>query len=270
MAVDVTEERVAAAAARLRDGDWWFTPRQLYYAVCADVETAPVKIASGIVGLGMVLILVGIIIANRTVLIAMGSVGVVLVALGVATHIVERRPPPLARLLVLSFAEFDERFVAGREIDGLVRHGAAAGPPAAERPTVVCDRTETAAMLRANAVHLGAVAVVTAGEEPAEVGGTRLVVLHDCDPAGCALPADLRDRGADIVDAGINPAEVLGRRIQVLEGAPARLPRDLAAHLTVEEIDWLHGGRRVEVATETPEQLVARVRAALGEPQSSV
>jgi hypothetical protein len=270
MAVDVTEERVAAAGARLRAGGWWYTPRQLYYAVCAEVETPPVKIASGIVGLGMVLILVGIIIANRTVLIAMGSVGAVLVALGVVTHLLERRPPPLSRLLALSFAEFEDRFLTGREHEGLVRDRPPNQAGAAVAPMVVCDRAATAAMLRANAPHLGDVAVVTAGEEPARVGGTRLVVLHDCDPAGCALAADLRDRGADVVDAGINPAEVLGRRVQVLEGAPARLPRDLAAHLTVEEIDWLRGGRRVEVATETPEQLVARVRAALGEPQSSV
>jgi hypothetical protein len=105
--------------------------------------------------------------------------------------------------------------------------------------------------------------VVTLDNAPEQAGDRRVVVVHDCDPAGCAMAADLRERGVDVSDAGINPRELAGKRIQLIEGAPARLPRDLSAHLTVEELDWLRGGRRVELATQTPEQLVVRVRAAL-------
>ena len=86
-------------------------------------------------------------------------------------------------------------------------------------------------------------------------------------PPGARCPADLRDRGAGVADAGINPAELAGRRLQMLEGAPARLPRDLSGHLGTAETDWLRSGKRLELATETPEQLVARVQAAVA-PES--
>jgi hypothetical protein len=265
MAVEVTDERIAAAAVRLHEGGWWFTPRQLYYAVCADVETAPVRIASGEVGLGLVLILVGIIIANRAVLIVLGGLGVLLVALGAITHLQERRPPPLARLLAISFADFEAQLSAGgHSPPGLIT---TTQPPRAEAgsgaPVVICDRAETAAMLIANREHLGDARVLTAGEVPVHVDGVTVAVIHDCDPAGCAIAVDLRDRGADVGDAGINPGEIAGKRAQLIEGAPARLPRDLSGHLTVQELDWLRSGKRLELATETPEQLVVRVRAAI-------
>jgi hypothetical protein len=265
MAVEVTDERIAAAAARLYEGGWSFTSRQLYYAVCADVETAPVKIASAEVGLGLVLILVGIIIANRAVLVALGGLGVVLVAIGAITRLQERRPPPVARLLALSFATFE----AGLQASGQVPSGLIdlSHPPADVGSDgsllVVCDRAETAAMLIANHEHLGDVRVVMRDEEPAHADGLRAVVVHDCDPAGCAIAADLHDRGVAVGDAGINPRELGGKRLQLLEGAPARLPRDLTGHLTVEELDWLRSGKRLELATETPEQVVVRVRAAM-------
>jgi hypothetical protein len=265
MAVEVTDERITAAAARLHDGGWWFTPRQLYYAVCADVETAPVKVASAEVGLGLVLILVGIIIANRAVLIALGGIGVALVAVGAVTHLQERRPPPLARLLAISFADFEARLRAGsNEHPGLIDTSQRAADRGGDGSVlVVCDRAETAAILVANRERLGDARVVTRDDEPALDHHRRVVVVHDCDPAGCAVAADLRDRGIDVTDAGINPQELAGKRLQLIEGAPARLPRDLSEHLTVEELDWLRGGRRLELATQTPEQLVVRVRAAM-------
>jgi hypothetical protein len=120
----------------------------------------------------------------------------------------------------------------------------------------------------ANRDRSGGAAVATAGQLPHDLTGRWLVALHDCDPAGCALTADLRDRGAEVVDAGINPAELSGRRLQFLEGAPARLPRDLSGHLDKAQVEWLREGRRLECATETPEQLAQRVRAALGGRQA--
>jgi hypothetical protein len=267
MAVEVTDERIAAAAARLHEGGWSYTPRQLYYAVCADVETAPVRVASGEVGLGLVLVLVGAITANRTVLLVLGGIGAVLVVLGAITHLQERRPLPLSRLLALSFAEFEERLRASRpEPPGLAHASGGAGDGGAgggsALRTVVCDRAETAAILRANRAHLGDVRVLVRGDDLGDAAG-RVVTVHDCDPAGCAMVADLRDLGLDVADSGINPAELAGRRLQLIEGAPARLPRDLSGHLDTAECDWLRSGRRLEVATLTPEELVLRVRAAL-------
>ncbi len=266
MPVEITDERVAAAAARLHGGEWWFSPRQLYYAVCADVELSPVRVASGEVGLGLVLILLGVIIAQHLVLLILGGIGLLLVVVGAVTHLQERRPPPLTRTLPLSFGDFEQRFLSGeRRWEGLTT----SPPPLLSAPAdgnaalVVCDRTETAAVLAANAQRIGNVDIVVRGDEPADVEGRRVVVLHDCDPAGCGLVAELVERGADVVDAGINPGEVAGRRLQLIEGAPARMPRDLSAHLDAAQTDWLRSGRRLESATETPEQLVQRLRAAL-------
>jgi hypothetical protein len=51
----------------------------------------------------------------------------------------------------------------------------------------------------------------------------------------------------------------------VIEGAPARLPRDLSGLLERAEIDWLLSGRRVELATLPPEVAMDRVRAAISQ-----
>ena len=58
--------------------------------------------------------------------------------------------------------------------------------------------------------------------------------------------------------------------MQVIQGAPARLPRDLRPLLTDDEITWLLSGRRVELATLSPPRLMGLVRAAReGETQRS-
>ncbi len=260
MSLEITDERVIAAAARLHEGGWSYSPRQLYYAVCADVEMPPTRIASGEVGLGVLLILIGAITGQRILLAVLGLVGLAFLAVGIVTHVQERRPLPPARLLALSYPDFERRFLAGAHAyDGLVD---APPPPPAAITVVVCDRAETAAVIHANRERLGDVAVAVAAELPHDLAGWRAIVLHDCDPAGCALAADLRDRGADVADAGINPAELMGRRLQMLEGAPARLPRDLSGHLSTDETDWLRSGKRLELGTEAPAQLVARVHAA--------
>lgn len=263
VALEITDERVAAAAGRLHDGGWAFSARQLYYAVCADAEVPRVRVASGEIGLGLVLVLVGVIIGQRIVLFVVGGIGLLLVGLGAVTHIAERRPEPLTRVLAISFAEFTQGFLGqGRTYDGMVDIHA---PAASEEATlIVCDRDDTAAVLAANRERIGEVAICTASGRPDNLRGRRVVCVHDCDPAGCGLVADLVDAGAEVVDAGINPREIAGRRVQLLEGAPARLPRDLTGRLEEPEIDWLRSGRRLEIATEPPEALVTRVRGALG------
>jgi hypothetical protein len=263
MALDITDQRVTTAAARLHDDGWCYSPRQLYYAVCADVETTPTRVASGEVGLGVLLILVGAITGQRVVLTALGIIGVLLLIVGVITHVQERRPLPLARLLAISWGDFELRFLGdGREYPGLVT-ALDVPAPADAAPLVVCDRADTAAIVHANRDRVGDIGITTAAQLPHDLTGRRLIALHDCDPAGCALTADLRDRGAVVADAGINPAELWGRRLQLLEGAPARLPRDLSGHLDDAQTDWLRSGKRLECATETPEQLAQRVQAAL-------
>jgi hypothetical protein len=82
------------------------------------------------------------------------------------------------------------------------------------------------------------------------------------------LVLDLRDSGIEVDDAGLRPSEVDGPTQQVLEGAPARLPRDLGTLLRPEELDWLLAGRRVEVATFSPEVVMDRVIAAIRRPDS--
>ncbi|MGH7722905.1 MAG: hypothetical protein ACRENL_08785 [Candidatus Dormibacteria bacterium] len=264
MALDVTDDRVRAVAARLHDGGWSFTARQLYYAVCAAVETEPVRVGSGEVGIGVLLILVGAITGQRLLLEILGAAGLVLVIVGVITHLQERRPRSLIRPLTMSFADFEQRFAAAAAgCPGLIAAMATApAPVAADATLVVCDRSETAALLIANRAHLGEVAVAALAWVD-QLAGRRVIALHDCDPAGCALVAELGERGADVVDAGINPRDLVGRRLQLIEGAPARTPRDLSGHLGADENDWLRSGRRLECATETPEQLALRVQAAL-------
>jgi hypothetical protein len=262
MALDITDERVAAAAARLREGGWLFSARQLYYAVCADVETDPVRMSAGEIGLGVLLILVGAITGQRILLEILGAIGLGLVILGAVTRVQERRPRSLVRLLAISYADFERRFLtADPAIPGVAPRPAAT--PATSGTLVVCDRVDTAAVLVANRERFGDIAVTTLAELDANVGGGRVIAVHDCDPAGCALVAELADRGAAVVDAGINPRELTGRRLQLIEGAPARLPRDLSGHLDAAEMDWLRSGRRLECATESPDQLAQRVTAAL-------
>ena len=64
------------------------------------------------------------------------------------------------------------------------------------------------------------------------------------------------------MDAGSARVTSTARTAQVIEGAPARLPRDLSTLLEPREVDWLLSGRRVEIATLSPEVAMDRVRAA--------
>lgn len=154
---------------------------------------------------------------------------------------------------------------------------ALAPPPApvatqlAAGPLVVCDRPETAELLAANAGRLGDGTRIVAlaalmtdddGELAPALRDRRLVAVHDADPAGCGLAAALRRAGAsDIADAGLRPpASDAG--LQVIEGAPARMPAGIEADLSAAELAWLRSGRRLELATLTPPEVVELVLAA--------
>jgi hypothetical protein len=267
MALPVTTSLVEDSAARLATGGWNFTRRQLYYATCARAETTPGNAASnGEIGLGVLLILIGLILIGIKVLFALFvTLGVALILTGILGRL--RRPRLTGRLLALSFDEFRTRF-GSLDLDGLIPDAGPAAPASAvAETTIVTDTPDTAALIAANAVRaeLGAVNVVVANDGPTPDRGTRVVVLHDASPRGCALVLDLRDAGVEVVDGGLRPRDVDSPSHQVIEGAPARLPRDLSALLDVDEINWLLSGRRVELATLPPEVVMDRVRAAVSE-----
>ena len=259
MAVDITPERVAAAAARLHDGGWSFTPRQLYYAVCRDVETPPLHVAPGELSLGALLVLVGAITGNRVLLAILGALGLLLLVIGAVTHVMERRPLPDSRLLVTSYDAFVRDHVDGRTFDGLLDPSSPVAADPAAALVVVCDRDDTAAMLHANRDRIGP-SVSIATEPP--TGAAGVVVVHDASPAGCGLVEATRRVTPAAVDAGLNPGDVIGTRPQLIEGAAVHIG-DTVAHLAPHERDFLRDGKRVELATLSPEETVLRVRACL-------
>jgi hypothetical protein len=268
MALPVTTSLVEDSAAGLAAGGWRYTQRQLYYATCARAETTPSDAASnGEIGLGVLMILVGLIFVGIRVVFALFvTLGVALVLAGILGRM--RRPRLTGRLLALSFDEFRSRF-GSLQLEGLIPPDTGLVPAGAgDSPTrIVSDTLDTAAMIAANSerAELAAVEIVVARQDRMPVPGTRVVVLHDASPRGLALVQDLRDTGVDVVDGGLRPREVDGPSHQVIEGAPARLPRDLAMLLDREEIDWLLSGRRVELATLRPEVAMDRVRAAISQ-----
>jgi hypothetical protein len=139
---------------------------------------------------------------------------------------------------------------------------------AAHTATVICDTRDTASMVAANLdrAELSGTTVVAAPDGEVAITSGKAIALHDASPRGCALVLDLRDSGIAADDAGLRPSEVDGPLQQVLEGAPARLPRDLSSLLKPDELDWLLAGRRVEVATFSPEVVMDRVIAAIRRP----
>jgi hypothetical protein len=268
MALPVTTSLVEDSAAGLAAGGWRYTQRQLYYATCARAETAPSDASSnGEIGLGVLMILVGLIfIGIRVVFALFVTLGVALVLAGILGRM--RRPRLTGRLLALSFDEFRSRF-GSLQLEGLIPSGTGLAPTGAgdSLTRIVSDTLDTAAMIAANSerAELAAVEIVVASQDQMPAPGTRVVVLHDASPRGLALVQDLRDTGVDVVDGGLRPREVDGPSHQVIEGAPARLPRDLTMLLDREEIDWLLSGRRVELATLRPEVAMDRVRAAISQ-----
>jgi hypothetical protein len=266
MALPVTTLLVEDSAAGLAAGGWRYTQRQLYYATCARAETTPSDAASnGEIGLGVLMVLIGLIFIGIKVVFALFvTLGVALILTGVLGRI--RRPRLPGRLLALSFDEFRRRF-GSLEPEGLIPPDAVPVAPdgASGSTTIITDLPETAAMIVANAerAELGAIEVAVASDGWTPRPGTTVIVVHDASPRGCALVQDLRDSGVEAVDGGLRPRDVDGPSHQVIEGAPARLPRDLSTMLDRGELDWLLSGRRVEVATLSPEVALDRVRAAI-------
>jgi hypothetical protein len=265
----MTPAVIERAAARLADGGWRYTPRQLYYAVCADLEKPPRRsaqsVATGEIGLGAVLILVALILIRFaipfTILLALG---LLLIVTGAAARM-QRTPPRRVRVLALSFIEFMEQLGATRPqgMLGADELASQPGSPSEAKIVVVCDIAETAALLNANIALLGVdsvVAVDVATMPP--LAQQQLIALHDASPRGCALILDLKDQGIAAIDAGLRPAWVSNDANQMLEGAPARLPRDLSDVLNADEIDWLRSGRRVELATLNSSEIAQLIQRA--------
>ena len=266
MAILITRSLVEDSAAGLASDGWQYTQRQLYYATCARAETPPTNTAAnGEIGLGVLLILVGLILIGIKVLFVLFlTLGVALILAGVIGRF--HKPALTGRLLALSLDEFRSRF-GDIEAPGLIDPAAALPPAAADagKVTVICDTPDTASLVAANLERAGIsdAVVVAAKDGSAAPPAGQAIVLHDASPRGCALVLDLRDSGITVEDAGLRPSDVDGPAHQVIEGAPARLPRDLSSLLRPDETDWLLSGRRVEVATLRPEVVMDRVMAAL-------
>jgi hypothetical protein len=265
MALPVTRSLVEDSAAALGRDGWHYTQRQLYYATCAKAETPQSNTASnGEIGLGVLFVLIGLILIGiKVAFVLFVTLGAALVLAGVLGRF--RRPPITGRVLALSFDEFRSRF-GDLDLPGLIDADAALpAAPVTPTITVICDTNDTATMIAANLerAELGGTAVMAAKDGSADAAAGTAIVLHDASPRGCALVLDLRDAGLTIEDAGLRPMDVDGPTNQVLEGAPARFPRDLSSLLRPDELDWLLSGRRVEVATLAPEVAMDRVIAAV-------
>jgi hypothetical protein len=289
----ITTDVLVEEARRLGDGDHRYTSRQLYYAACRAVERPPESATRGFIGLGAVLVvLAGALLWVHSVPLSpvLAGLGVVSLLAAPVNARVERararRRAQGSRTLATSYTGFcagpleEAQRSRPEEFGALV----AGTPPPARAPTlpeltvaggrgraaplIVCDRGETAELLAANAGRLpeGAAVADLAGlldgdgdGLPPEVRGRRLVAVHDADPAGCGMPAALRRAGAvDLVDAGLRPP-ACDAGLHVIEGAPARLPAGIEADLSVPELHWLRSGRRLELATLTPREVVALV-----------
>jgi hypothetical protein len=293
----ITTDVLVEEARRLAAGDHRYSSRQLYYAACRAVERPPASITRGFIGLGALLV----VLAGCVLWVHTFPLSLILAVLGVASllaapvnarveHAREGRRALASRPLAASY----EGFLSGPLSEALSSRpeaftalvatgphspvGGPAGHPGTLRgaggPLIVCDRPETAELLQANAARLPAGCTVMdvagllpdGGELDHELRDRRLVVLHDAGPAGCAVsPALRRSGGTDVVDAGIQPpASDAG--LQVIEGAPARLPAGLEAALTPTELGWLRSGRRLELATLSPEEVVGLATAGCRAP----
>jgi hypothetical protein len=276
MASRVNDRLVADMAARLRDGSLRFGPRQLYYAVCAVLERPDVAPGAGQIALGVLLMIVTVVVgilAASFFIWPLLPVGMAVTGFGLRARR-QARSRPTTRTLALGYDEFVAGVVEPRRgtplLDGMVEAApasAAATGGVSAAVLVVCDRSETAAVLAANGAAAGLAAEVVAEEAAgAAMAGRRVLAVHDADPRGCALPLRLRAAGAaEVVDLGLRPGHITGRRIPVIEGAPALVPADLSSLLSAAEIVWLADGHRVELAVLPPRELVEVVAAALAE-----
>jgi len=263
MALPITPALIARAAASLSEGGWRYTPKQLYYASCAEAETpATPSVANGEIALGVLFVLLGLIfIGVRVVFATLLSLGAVMIVLGLVARATARKPD--GRVLAISFPDFERRR-AGLTLPGLVEGRAAVPAHGTRGAAVVCDTVDNATAIEANLERAGLADFAVSDRESFTAhDGARVAAVHDASPRGCALLLELRDAGIDVSDGGLRPAWVDQASFQVIEGAPARLPRDLSPLLTEAEITWLGSGRRVELAVLPPERLMLLVQRAL-------
>lgn len=279
----LNEHLVADQAARLGVGGLSYTPRQLYYAVCAALERPRVTVGSSQAVLGALLTLVGVVfgVLATVYVLPLVIIGLVVAGMGLQNRRREHARPT-TRPLAIGYDDFVAGVIVPRQngggifsdapdtLPGLLLNAAdgdGQGEDAKPEslPIVVCDHPETAALLEAINGTAGFAVRALAEADAAQVAkGRRVYSLHDCDPSGCGLPLRLRDMGAaEVVDIGIRPAQIARRHAQVIEGAPAIVPRETAAVLTPDEMVWLAEGRRVELAILTPQELLEGVRRSL-------
>lgn len=273
MSRPVTSELVARSGAALAQGGWRYTPRQLYYATCAAAETPPRAPARAELGLGVLLGLVALILLPfHLASLAVGILAILALAFGAVTRLTAK--PRSGRVLAVSYPEFEALLAGATPPAGLIDAATATATVSRGAPpdralaapadvVVVCDTAESAAAVAANLALAGIARMPVLTLDAAEPCGDTVVALHDASPRGCALPLELQQGSARVIDAGLRPAWVQGADVQVLEGAPARLPRELSPLLSDDELDWLRSGRRVELAVLPPERLMALVQAAL-------
>lgn len=265
----VTSELIARAGASLAVGGWRYTRRQLYYATCAAAESPPRSPARNQFALGALLGLVALILLPiHPAAIAVGSLAALSLVLGVVSLLTRRRPT--GRTLAVSYQEFEAVLASDELPAGLVdTRGGAPEIAASGELILVCDTEENALAVEANldVAQLAGLAVTTRTDGHAL--GVTAIALHDASPRGCAVPPALAESGCHVIDAGLRPAWIDGTRVQVLEGAVARMPRDLSTWVSDDELDWLRSGRRVELAVVPPERLLSVVREQVGRAGSA-
>lgn len=277
------DERLVTACARsLGEDGLPFTDRQLWYAVCARLEGPEVTLGGAQVASGALMIAVGIVAgALATIFVALlVPVGMVVLGTGVQNRRRERNRPR-TRALAVGYDEFVRDTLVPLGVRGVALPGllpgdglppageGPAGEPGADLPLVVCDRGETAALLDAVAATTQPPPwrACTEAEAAPLLPGARAHAVHDADPRGCALPLRLAGAGAaGVVDCGLRPDDLRVRHVQVIEGAEAVVPAELSAILHADEVVWLAGGKRVELAVLSTRELVDGLHRALTRP----
>ena len=260
MALPVTTSLVEDSAAALAAGGWRYTQRQLYYATCARAETAPSDAASnGEIGLGVLLILIGLILIGIKVAFALFvTLGVALILAGVLGRL--RRPKLSGRLLALSFDDFRSRFGVARH-RGLIPPDR--GPRRRRQPPTDGDRERHSSTCGDDrgqrSIEPSSALQVSGGRRRRDPGPGRAAIVSTMRHHGLRAGAGPSRRRGGRRGRRPPPREVDGPSQQVIEGAPARLPRDLSMLLDRDEIDWLLSGRRVGLATLRPEVAMDRV-----------
>lgn len=263
MSRPVTSELIARAGASLAEGGWRYTRRQLYYATCAAAETPPRSAARSQLALGVLLGLIALILLPvRPAALALGGLAALAIALGAVSLLT--RHPPMGRPLAVSFPEFEALLASDEVPAGLTETwGGSSDLAASDALVVVCDTEENALAVAANLAHAQLERLTVTTHTDGHPTRSTVIALHDASPRGCALPLELVDSGCHVIDAGLRPAWVAGIHVQVLEGAVARMPRDLSTWISEDELDWLRSGRRVELAVLPPERLMSLLREAV-------